>query len=255
MRSNRNKLILIGILGIVLSAIGQAITLGAPTLDEGGAKLQQWLADNRNLAITGFYLVGLGLMLALGLIVPIRQRLLSAEGGSGLLANTFALASILALAIVGAGVGAYGVLVYNADSLSAESAQLVNTTVYLTIAVADFPTAIGIAAASVVIIRTRTLHPAIGYLGLLTALVHLVAPLAFDTGSGLASPQTATGIAATLFYLWMVGSGVLLLRAREEEATVVGLAAAAVMTEMGVLAAGAAAIESVGSGAPAPQAH
>lgn len=254
MQSNRNNLILIGIAGVVLSVVGQAISLGAPTLDEGGGKLQEWLTDNRGLAIAAFYLVGLGLMLGIGLIVAIRQRLLSAEGGSGLLANTFALGSLLGLAVVGAGLGAFGVLAYNADTLSAEAAQILNSTVYLTIAAADFPIALGIAAAAIVIIRTRTLHVAIGYLGLAAALIHLVAPLAFDTGSGIASPQTACGIAAIAYYLWMAGAGVLLLRSSEEEATVLGLAAAAVMTEVGVLAGGAAGA-TTSAGATAPQAN
>lgn len=252
MQSNRNNLILIGIAGIVLSAIGQAISLGAPTLDEGGAKLQEWLTDNRGLAIAGFYMVGLGLMLGIGLIIALRQRLLSAEGGSGLLANTFALGSLLGLAIVGAGLGAYGALAYNVDTLSAETAQILNSTVYLTISAADFPTAIGIAAGAIVIIRTRTLHAAIGYFGLLAAAIHFLAPLAFDTGNGLASPQTACTIAAVADYIWMVGTGMLLLRASEDEATVVNLAAAAVMTEMGVLAAGVAASGPV-TGATAQQ--
>ena len=62
-QSNRQLLILSGLLGIVIAIVGQAITLGSPTIDESGGEMATWLADNRALALTGSYLLGLGLSL------------------------------------------------------------------------------------------------------------------------------------------------------------------------------------------------
>ncbi|MGE3076585.1 MAG: hypothetical protein AB7N24_21165 [Dehalococcoidia bacterium] len=246
MQLSRNNLILIGIAGLVISLVGQGLTLGAPGIDESGAKLQEWFADNRTLAIVAFYLVGLGLTLSLTLVITLRQRLLSAEGGTGLLSNMFLISSVLWLAICGAALGAYGAMIFRSETLSAESAQTLNDMVYVTLAMAAFPTALALTAASIVILQTRTLHVGLGYLGLLTALVHLVGAAGFDTGSGL-NPQVAGLPAALLFYLWAIVGGILLMRTQEEEATALSLAAAAAMGEASTLAGATGSVANAGA--------
>lgn len=251
-QSNRQLLILSGLLGIVIAIVGQAITLGSPTIDESGGEMATWLADNRALALTGSYLLGLGIALTIPLLVVIYSRLRAAEGGTAMMSATFLLTSLAAIAIVLVALGTFAVGAYRADSVTGDTAGLTRDLAWGILALSAFPAAIAMLAAARLILQTHALPAYIGYLGILGAVLHLASAAAFDTGSGW-NLQNGSGVAEISFYLFLVTAGIALLRQREEEFTVVGLAAAAMLSEMGTVVSGAAIVEGTTSAGTARQ--
>lgn len=234
LQSNRQLVILAGLLGIVLAIVGQAITLNAPMIDEGGAEMQTWLADNRALALTSAYLLGLGITLTLPLVIALFTRLRAAEGGTGILSAVVLITGTAALAIVGVAIAIFTAAAYRADTISAENAALTNDLVYAAVAVAAFPTAISLLATARVIMQTKTLPAYIAYIAIVAGVVHLVSAAAFDTGDGF-NLQIGSAISAIAFYVFALATGITLLRQPEEEASAITLAARAAGGTLGTL--------------------
>ena len=180
LQSNRQLLILSGLLGIVIAIVGQAITLGSPTIDESGGEMATWLADNRALALTGSYLLGLGIALTIPLLVVIYSRLRAAEGGTAMMSATFLLTSLAAIAIVLVALGTFAVGAYRADSVTGDTAGLTRDLAWGILALSAFPAAIAMLAAARLILQTHALPAYIGYLH------H--SPAHGDPGDGVRSP-------------------------------------------------------------------
>jgi hypothetical protein len=212
-----NRLIaVVGLFSVLVLVVGQSLVLSAPTIEKPGTEVQAWLSDHRTQSLTAGYLLGLGFAINLVFLAGVRDRLRKAEGGTGLVSNAgFAGAvSLVTLLLVAFAFAAEAA--YRADSASADTTRTLNDLTFITLSFSDLATAVAIGAYSLVMIRTGAFSVWLGWLGVLTAVVHVVAAAAF-ANSGFFSPQgVGIYVAPPLYYAWTLLACILLLRARAE---------------------------------------
>ena len=211
-QSDRRLIAAAGILGVLILLAAQGMVWNAPTIEKPPAGIRAWARDHRSLALVAGYLLVAGFAVQLVFWVGVWQQLRSGERGGGLL-NNAGLAGIIFLTAVGAVAFAFaGELAFRGSQLSDDAARMLNDLTFLTVAVADIATALAVGAFSIVIVRDKPLPIWLGWFGLATALLHLVAGGAFAR-EGFFSPQ-GIGIYVTpiLYYVWVVAASVLIWR-------------------------------------------
>ena len=201
-----------GIIGVLLLIVGQGMVLGAPTIDKPSPEIRAWAVDHRSQALAATYLLVAGFTVQLIFWVGVWQHLRNRERGGGLL-STVGLAGIIFLTAVGAAGFAFSSeLGFRASDLSDDAARMLNDLTFVTVNLSDIATALALGAFSFVIVRDKPFAVWLGWFGLVTALLHLVAGGAF-AHKGFFSPQ-GIGIYVTpiLFYVWVVAASVLIWR-------------------------------------------
>jgi len=196
---------LAGVVFVVLAVAGAFLAGSPPKVSDPDLKIVAFTRDNRDELRIASYLAGLGIAFFLFFLGVVWTRLRHAEGGSGRLAGTAGMAGATAAAIaaVGFAISAYGAL-HPADSADTYRTATVVFGIF------GFAALVFVEAASLVILRTKFLPAWLGWLGLLSALLWLVAGAAVSTED---DTIFALGFAAFLVWaLWLLVLSVLLVR-------------------------------------------
>jgi hypothetical protein len=199
---------LTGVAFVVLAVIGAFIAGSPPKVSDSDAKIVKYVVDNQDALKISSYLAGLSILVFLFFLGVVWTRLRIAEGGHGRLAGTSAIAgvAVAAIAAVGFSIGAYNALHPGA----AAGGYRLQTIVF---GMLSFAALVFVEGASIVIIRTKFLPAWLGWLGMLSALLWLVA------GAGVSTEDDtifAVGFAAFLVWaLWLLIFSVLLFRTAE----------------------------------------
>lgn len=201
-----------GAVFVVLAMIGAFIAGSPPKVSDSNAKIVKFVVDNKDSLKVGAYLGGLGLVFFLFFLGIVWTRLHGAEGGPGRLAGTSAMAGVAGVAIAGVGfaINAYGAL----HPLDSPTTYRLSTIV---LGMFSFAALVFVEAASIVIIRTKFLPVWLGWLGMLSALLWLVAGAAVATED---DTIFAVGFAAFFVWaLWLLIFSVMLFRTSDRAAS------------------------------------
>ena len=179
---------------VILSVIGAFVAGSPPKVSDSNAKIIKFAVDNQDALRIGSYLAGIGIVLFLVFLGVIWTRLNRAEGAPGRLAGTSAMAgvAVAAIAAVGFGINAYGAL----HPGETPTTYRLGTIVF---GVLSFAAIVFVEAASIVIIRTKFLPAWLGWLGILSALLWLVAGAAVST-----EDDTIFVVGFVAFLVWAI---------------------------------------------------
>jgi hypothetical protein len=201
-----------GAVFVVLSVVGAFLAGSPPKVSDPDLKIINFVKDNQDALKCGAYIGGLGLVFFLFFLGIVWTRLHRAEGGPGRLAGTSAMAGVATVAIAAAGFGisAYGYL------HPAESAVTFRMSTVI-LGLLSFAALVFVEAASIVIIRTKFLPVWLGWLGMLSALLWLVAGAAVATED---DTIFVIGFVAFLVWaLWILIFSVMLFRTSDSAAS------------------------------------
>lgn len=207
----RRYMLAVGVVGVLLVLVSQVVVMSAPAMDDSPAQIRSWFVAHRTLGLASLYCAGLGLVLHLGAIVVLRDRLRAAEGRGTTLASLIVPGTLVWMGAVGIGLLAEVTLSYRAAGISDETARMLNDAAFIGIGAAGFGTALAVLAATGAVLRTGSLPRWFAVLGLVTAAFHLAGAGSFAR-EGALTPQTATLLPALLYYLWVVCGAVLIFR-------------------------------------------
>src|SRR3990172_13255150 len=90
---------LAGVVFVVLAVVGALIAGSPPKVSDPDLKIIKFTKDNQDALRSGAYLAGLGIVFFVFFLGVVWTRLRRAEGGSGRLAGTAAMAGGVALAV------------------------------------------------------------------------------------------------------------------------------------------------------------
>jgi len=203
---------LAGVVFVVLAVVGALIAGTPPKVSDPDLKIVKYTKDNQDALRIGAYLAGLGIVFFMFFLGVVWTRLRRAEGGSGRLAGTAAMAGVVAITIaaVGSGIAAYGAL------HPAESAGTYRLSAVV-FGILSFAALVFVEATSIVIMRTKFLPAWLGWIGTLVAVLWLVGGAAVSTEN-----DTIFVIAFVAFLawaLWLIVVSVMLFRTSEPTST------------------------------------
>jgi hypothetical protein len=183
-----------GLVFVVLGLIGAFIAGSPPKVSDKDAKIVEFVVDNQDALKISSYLAGLGLLFFLFFLGVVWTRLHRAEGGNGRLAGTSAMAGVATVAIAAAG---FGISAYGA--LHPDSSPFTYRLTTVVFAILAFAALVFVEAASIVIMRTKFLPAWLGWAGMVSALLWLVA------GAGVSTEDdTIFVIGFVAFIVWAV---------------------------------------------------
>jgi hypothetical protein len=196
---------LAGLVFVVLAVIGAFIAGSPPKVSDSNSKIVEFVRDNKDALKIGAYLAGLGIVFFLFFLGVVWTRLNRAEGGSGRLAGTSAMAGVatVAIAAVGFGINAYG-------ALHPEESPTTYRLATVVFGVLSFAALVFVEAAAIVILRTKFLPAWLGWAGMLSALLWLVG------GAAVATERDAIFVigfvAFVVWAVWVAVFSVMLFR-------------------------------------------
>jgi hypothetical protein len=196
---------LAGVVFVVLAVIGAFLAGSPPKVSDPDLKIVKFTRDNQDALKVGAYLAGLAAAFFLFFLGVVWTRLGRAEGGSGRLAGTSAMAGIVTVAVfaVGAGINAYGAL----HPVESAGTYRLATVVF---GILSFAVLVFVEAASIVIMRTKFLPAWLGWLGMLSAVLWLIGGAAVATED---DTIFVIGFVAFLVWaLWLLVFSVMLFR-------------------------------------------
>jgi hypothetical protein len=213
-----------GGIGFVVCAVVAAFIPGQPpAFDDSVSKIQSYFADRHTALNLSNLLTAVALILVFAFLGALRVRIARAEGEGGYLAQVFYGAGMVTIAVVM--VGAFLTVAMTQRIAGLQDDGVVRAgfeiTYLLAFGGAAFTSAVMLAAASTVILRTGMLAGWIGWLGMLGAAVNLV-------GGGAIMIQDTSGltflglIGFLLFALWTVSICVVTLMGRSPARSTAG---------------------------------
>lgn len=196
----------------VLAVVAYAIADQPPTVDASIAEKVAYFATQRTELLWQTFLYGLSATLFLWFAGSVRHALWKAEGDTGRLANVAFGGAIAAIGIAMGGQALIATLAYNLAAVPGTAGAGSVLTLYSITQVAGnlmwFPTAVFVAATSIVVLRHKAMSPLIGAVGIPLAVALVAAGGAFRS-SGAAAPGGLLGSVAFLVFLaWTVATSV-----------------------------------------------
>jgi Domain of unknown function (DUF4386) len=203
---------LAGVVFVVLAVVGAFIAGTPPKLSDPDGKIIKFTKDNQDALRCATYLAGLGLVFFAFFLGVLWTRLRRAEGGTGRLAATVAIAGAGTLGLAGAAnaVAGYGAL----HPLESAGTYRLSSVVF---GFLGFTILVWVEATSIVILRTKFLPAWMGWIGMLIALGWLVGAASVSTEN-----DTIFAIGFVVFVvwaLWVLVLSVMLFRTTESAST------------------------------------
>ena len=192
-----------GILFVVLFIVGLIVQGSTPSVDDPVTKVKDYFLDHRDRWLVGDYLIGLAFLLFfLPFLSCLRGLLARAEGDEAVWSRVVFAAGIAFLVVGAATSLAQGALAYGAVAHAGDDViQTLTDIDYYGFTTISLAAGVLVLAASIVILRTGILWAWLGGLGLLEAVIAVIAPLAVLSRD----PDSALGI---LGFIAFIGFGV-----------------------------------------------
>jgi Domain of unknown function (DUF4386) len=199
---------------VVLMAVASTVAplaMAHPGTGDSAQRVAAYMIEQRGSLIAGTFLLGLGW----GGIFPIfviglHKILRPAEGGSGILCSLgtgggIALAAMLAIV---AGIFATAVLRLATDDPA--SARALYLTGFVLSNFSGIPTCVNAGAFSAVMLQTGVIPRWIGWLGLVAALVHIVAAGSLASDGPMSPVGLVPAVAPVVYVIWVLAISVVL---------------------------------------------
>jgi hypothetical protein len=204
-----------GIAFVVLAIVSTVMAGSPPKPDDATQKVVHYLVEKRGQLLADFSLNGLEMILLIWFVGVVRSVLGTSEGGNGRLSNVAFGPGLIIFPMGLAGILPQTAIVWRgADRTDPALVRLAYDTALLASGVLiNFPAAIFLGAASVVIWRSRVLPRLLSYLGGGGALVCIIAGFSLAR-SGPMAPGGFIGYLLTflIFTLWVLVTSILLVR-------------------------------------------
>ena len=211
-------------IGFVVTGVASAIVAGMPpAFDDSVAKIRTYFADHHTALNLSNLLLAMAVLSVFCFLGALRLRIARAEGEGGYLAQVFFGAALVTIAM--ALVGMFLTVAMTQRVAALQDDAVVRAAFEMTFLVAfggtAFTTAVFLAAASTVILRTGMLASWIGWLGMLGVAVNLL-------GGGAIIIQDTSGLAVLgligflIFALWVLVVCVVMLIGRSPARSTAG---------------------------------
>ena len=207
---------LTAIAGLVVVALS-LVNLTLPPVPAGDAPATAfagYYAAHRTAVLVVAYVAVLGAAVVVAFLAGLRDLLRRHEAGDGTLATTGLVAGVVEFTAVAVGLSILAAAAYRPGQ-PAETIRALTDAGWVVINLgAGLPTAVSVAAFSLVVLRTRLLPRWVVGFGLLVSVAHLVVSGAFARGGFLAPEGAIAVVVPTLYYLWVLVVSLTLLRRR-----------------------------------------
>jgi hypothetical protein len=209
-----------GIVFVALQLALVATTVGAPALDAPLSEIRSYLVDDGGSILAATTIGAVSVCFFLWFVGTLQTVLRAAEGGAGQLSRIAFGAALVTIALAVAASLPAVALAWGDTAAGAEAGLLqavwnLNTLAFVPI---GSSAAVFCLAVALVILRTRVLPVWIGWVGILAAVMGVIAVfflVADDPGSPLGTPANAGGfLLSNLFFLLV--SGAMLFRSEPE---------------------------------------
>jgi hypothetical protein len=214
---------LTGIAGLVvvgLFVVSVLLSATPPAADAPAQAFAAHAAEKRTAILVTAYLAVLSSAITMAFLAGLRdvQRRLD-ERGESTLATVGLAAGILQFSAVVVGVAVLAAAAYR-PGLPGEVVRTLTDTGWIVINLAaGLPTAVSVAAFSIVFRRSHSIDGRVVWLGFLVALAHLVVAAAFARRGFLAPEGLVALLVPALYYAWVLGVSVALLGRRAPAAS------------------------------------
>lgn len=204
-----------GLAVVGLFVIGVLFSSSSPPADAPAAAFAAQATEHRTATLTTAYLAVLSSAVTMAFLAGLRDVLRRLdERGESTLATVGLAAGILQSAAVVVGVAILAASVYRTP-LPGEVVRTLTDTGWIVINLgAGLPTAVSVAAFSVVLSRSRAVARRVVWLGFVVAAAHLVVSAAFARRGFLAPEGLIALVVPALYYAWVLGVSLALLRRR-----------------------------------------
>ena len=219
LRSTKSWTAIAGIASVVTTVVAIAVLLasGPPAAGDPPQQVAAFFADHHRAVSIALWIAAVSLGFDLAFYVLLGDLLRKQADATGLIALGV-LGGAIFIAIIYAGFAVLAQLAYRAGSGDPATQRTLYDVYELSLTMTGVPTAVSVAAFSLVILRARLFPAWLGWYGGLVAAIHLLSSGAMAR-SGFFTPTNIGGtIAPIAFELWVLGISVLLLAGRQAAA-------------------------------------
>lgn len=192
-------------------AIGILLASGPPAAGDSPQVVAQFFTDHPNDVLAAVFLASLSLGFNLVFYFLLREVLRRAAPESEAMATLGAVAGAVFIAVIYAGFAVLAQLAYRAGASDAQTQRTLFDIYELTLTMSGVPTAVSVAAISVVVLRGRLFPGWLAWYGFAVAAVHVVSSGSYAR-SGVFTPANFAGTIAPLaFEIWVLALSAVLL--------------------------------------------
>ena len=209
---------LTGIAGLAvvgLFVVGVLLAATPPAADAPASAFAAYASERRTAILVTAYLAVLSCALAMAFLAGLRDVLRRLdERGESTLATVGLAAGIMQFSVVAVGLAVLAAAAYRQGPPGELVRTLIDTGWIVINLGAGLPTTVSVGAFSVVLMRSGAAAGRVVWLGFLVALAHLVVSAAFARRGFLAPEGLIAFVVPALYYAWVLGVSLELLRRR-----------------------------------------
>lgn len=204
-----------GLAVVALFVVGVVLSATPPAADAPASAFAAYAAERRTAILVTAYLAVLSSALAMAFLAGLRDVLRRLDQrGESTLATVGLAAGILQFSAVVVGLAILAAAAYRAG-LPGEAVRTLTDTGWIVINLgAGLPTTVSVGAFSVVLMRSGSAPRRVVWLGFMVAAAHLVVSAAFARRGFLAPEGLIAFVVPALYYAWVLGVSLELLRRR-----------------------------------------
>lgn len=204
-----------GLVVIGLFVVGVLFSATSPPADAPASAFAAHADEQRTAILVTAYLAVLSCAVAMAFLTGLRDVLRRLdERGESTLATVGLAAGIMQFSAVVVGVAVLASAAYR-SGLPGEVVRTLTDTGWIIINLAaGLPTAVSVAAFSIVFLRSRAVARRVVWLGFAVAAAHMVVAAAFARRGVLAPEGLIALVVPALYYAWVLGVALALLRRR-----------------------------------------